>query len=271
MSSVTLLDNTRRLNAILHKKNSGKVAFSDICDEMSNILCANVCVLSKKGKILGKGIFKEIKVLDSFENLSVGDLVDDRFNRRMGDILSTKENVYLQTLGFSEEESQMYQAILTPIDIAGERCGNLFIYKYSPFYNLENNQNNADIRVKKPFSIDDIIICEYGATVVGLEMLRALSEESQEEERKVHGIQNALSTLTSSELEAVERIFKELSGCEGVLVASKIADKAGITRSVIVNALRKLESAEIISSRSAGMKGTYIKVLNELIYDMLEK
>jgi len=55
-----------------------------------------------------------------------------------------------------------------------------------------------------------------------------------------------------------------------LLVASKIADEAGITRSVIVNALRKFESAGIIESRSLGMKGTYIKVLNEHIFEELD-
>ncbi len=40
-----------------------------------------------------------------------------------------------------------------------------------------------------------------------------------------------------------------------VIVASKVADRVGITRSVIVNALRKLESAGVIESRSLGMKG----------------
>jgi transcriptional pleiotropic repressor len=54
-------------------------------------------------------------------------------------------------------------------------------------------------------------------------------------------------------------------------VASKIADRVGITRSVIVNALRKFESAGIIESRSSGMKGTYIKVLNDYIFEELEE
>ena len=51
---------------------------------------------------------------------------------------------------------------------------------------------------------------------------------------------------------------------------SKIADRVGITRSVIVNALRKFESAGVIESRSSGMKGTYIKVLNDVIFDELK-
>ena len=54
-------------------------------------------------------------------------------------------------------------------------------------------------------------------------------------------------------------------------MASKIADKAGITRSVVVNALRKFESAGVILSRSSGMKGTYIKVLNDAVYDELDE
>ena len=65
-------------------------------------------------------------------------------------------------------------------------------------------------------------------------------------------------------------IFEELDGNEGILVASKIADRVGITRSVIVNALRKFESAGVIESRSSGMKGTYIKVLNDVIFEELK-
>ena len=62
-----------------------------------------------------------------------------------------------------------------------------------------------------------------------------------------------------------------MDGKEGILVASKTADRVGITRSVIVNALRKFESAGVIESRSSGMKGTYIKVLNDVVFDELDK
>ncbi|HTG68743.1 MAG TPA: hypothetical protein VL921_05750 [Candidatus Udaeobacter sp.] len=44
-----------------------------------------------------------------------------------------------------------------------------------------------------------------------------------------------------------------------------------MTRSVIVNALRKLESAGVIETRSLGMKGTYIKILNQQLLQELEK
>ena len=80
-------------------------------------------------------------------------------------------------------------------------------------------------------------------------------------------MRGAIQTLSFSELEAVTHIFSELNGTEGVLVASKIADRVGITRSVIVNALRKFESAGVIESRSSGMRGTYIKILNDAVFE----
>lgn len=55
-------------------------------------------------------------------------------------------------------------------------------------------------------------------------------------------------------------------------MASRIADEAEITRSVIVNALRKLASANVIESRSlGGMKGTYLRILNPEIRKEFEK
>ncbi len=84
-------------------------------------------------------------------------------------------------------------------------------------------------------------------------------------------MKSAINTLSFSELDAITHIFEELDGNEGILVASKIADRVGITRSVIVNALRKFESAGVIESRSSGMKGTYIKVLNDVVFDELKQ
>ena len=112
---------------------------------------------------------------------------------------------------------------------------------------------------------------EYGATVVGMEILRARTEKMEEEARKRAAVQIALGTLSYSEMDAVQHIFEQLEGEEGLLVASKIADRVGITRSVIVNALRKFESAGVIESKSLGMKGTYIRVLNDRLLEELER
>ena len=251
--SVQLLDKTRKINKLLHNNNSSKVVFNDICDVLTEILDSNVLVVSKKGKVLGGSKCGSVPYLEELLVRDIGRYIDDMLNERLLSILSTKENVNLQTLGFSSDNTKGYQALITPIDIAGERLGTLFIYKKDELY-----------------EIDDIILSEYGTTVVGLEMLRSVNEESAEETRKENIVQSAISTLSYSELEAIIHIFEELDGSEGILVASKIADRVGITRSVIVNALRKFESAGVIESRSSGMKGTYIKVVNDFVFTELE-
>ena len=232
--SVQLLDKTRKINKLLHNNNSSKVVFNDICAVLTEILDSNVLVVSKKGKILGVSKCDHVREIHELITEAVGS--------------------HLETLGFSADAVEGCQAIITPIDIAGERLGTLFIYKQDATY-----------------SIDDIILSEYGTAVVGLEMLRSVNEESAEETRKEHVVQAPISTLSFSELEAIIHIFKELNGTEGILVASKVADRVGITRSVIVNALRKFESAGVIESRSSGMKGTYIKVLNDYVFTELER
>ncbi|MCM1025704.1 MAG: GTP-sensing pleiotropic transcriptional regulator CodY [Roseburia sp.] len=254
MSSVQLLDKTRKIGKLLHNNNSSKVVFNDICRVMREILNSNVLVISRKGKVLGIGMSDGIEPIREMIDEKVGGFIDSALNERLLGVLSTKENVNLGTLGFEHTDVARFQAIVSPIEIAAERLGTLFVYKCDD-----------------PYDIDDIILCEYGSTVVGLEMLRAVNEESAEESRKVAVVKSAISTLSFSEMEAITHIFDELNGMEGILVASKIADRVGITRSVIVNALRKFESAGVIESRSSGMKGTYIKVLNDVVFDEIEE
>lgn len=251
--SVQLLDKTRKINKLLHNNNSTKVVFNDICKVMMECLDSNILVISKKGKVLGVSLCPGVEEITELIDDKVGGYVDELLNDRFLSVLSTKENVNLATLGFVGENTSKYTAIINPIEIAGERLGTVFMYRFSPTYD-----------------IDDIIVSEYGTTVVGLEMMRSVNEENVEENRKIQVVKSAFSTLSFSELEAIIHIFDELDGEEGILVASKIADRVGITRSVIVNALRKFESAGVIESRSSGMKGTYIKVLNDYIFDELK-
>jgi len=145
-------------------------------------------------------------------------------------------------------------AAVVPIFGRGERLGSLVIAKASGEVTNE-----------------DLILVEQAAVAIGFELLREREAVAQEEARKRLMVKIAFSTLSYSELEAIVNILGELEGNEGLLVASKIADRVGITRSVIVNALRKFESADLIETRSLGMKGTFIKVKNEFLFDELHK
>lgn len=93
-------------------------------------------------------------------------------------------------------------------------------------------------------------------------------------ENKIHqkiSARNALGTLSYSEYRIILHILDELNNQdETIIVASQMADKIGITRSVAVNALKKLQSGKVFETKSKGAKGTLIKLINPAIYKEVE-
>lgn len=254
----TLLDKTRKLNKILQKSGAEPVVFNDICKLLSDVLACNVYIVSRKGKILGYNFAGNFEC-DIVKEKVINEMrFPDSYNSKLMNISETHANLHNEGLCvFSEDgDCNLDNKISTIVPIVGnrERLGTLLLARFGD-----------------SFTDDDLVLVEYSATIVGLEILRAKTDEIEEEARKKAIVQLAIGTLSYSELEAVEHIFNELEGSEGLLVASKIADKVGITRSVIVNALRKFESAGVIESRSLGMKGTHIKILNDKLLEELRK
>ncbi len=255
---MNLLGKTRTINAMLQKAAGKPVNFKEMSETLSGVIEANVFVVSRRGKLLGFAINQQI------ENERMKQMLEDRqfpeeYTQNLFNIQETSPNLDVESeyTAFPIENRELFKNGLTtivPIIGGGERLGTLIL-----------------ARLQASFEDDDLILGEYGATVVGMEILREKAEEIEVEARSKAVVQMAISSLSYSELEAIEHIFEELNGNEGLLVASKIADRVGITRSVIVNALRKLESAGVIESRSLGMKGTYIKVLNNKFLLELEK
>ena len=246
----------RKLNKILQTSGATHLSFKDLCTTMMNILDSNVYVVSKRGKILGVSLF------------------DDADSA----VVSTETGEHFYDL---EEQEKLMKINETLFNITEDRLLELFkndIGSYSKFATIVPVIGNAQrlgtfiiARRESSYLEEDLILAEYAATIIGLEIIRAKSDAHEEVVRKKAVVQMAISTLSYSEFEAVIHIFEELNGDEGLLIASKIADKAGITRSVIVNALRKFESAGVIETRSLGMKGTYIKVLNDYLLLELNK
>ncbi|WP_226578746.1 GTP-sensing pleiotropic transcriptional regulator CodY [Halobacillus litoralis] len=255
---MNLLDRARKINAMLQKTTGKSVDFNDMSATLGDVIEANTFVLSRRGKLLGFAINQEI------ENERMKDMLSQRqfpqeYTQNLFNIQETTSDIDIDSeyTAFPVENRELFENGLTtivPIIGGGQRLGTLILSR------LNGNFNN-----------DDLLLAEYGATVVGMEILHEKTEEIEQEARSKAVVQMAISSLSYSELEAIEHIFDELEGNEGLLVASKIADRVGITRSVIVNALRKLESAGVIESRSLGMKGTYIKVLNNNFLLELQK
>ncbi len=254
-----LLQKTRQLNNLILGGAGKPVNFSEVAMVLSSSLDANVYVVSKKGKLLGYSLLDQFECEVMIEKVLDQRRFPDDYNQRIINTQETRANIKQKNKEcvFATREDCLFSSKLTtivPVKGGGERLGTLILARF-----------------KSQFSPSDLILAEYAAAVVGMEILRSRNEKMEEKARKRAAVHMALGSLSFSEQEAVEHIFAELSGNEGLIIASKIADRAGITRSVIVNALRKFESAGVIESRSLGMKGTHIKVLNEFLLEEIEK
>ena len=234
-----LLEKTRKINKLLQR--GEKVEYNAIARLLRDVIGANIYIVGRKGGVKGSAL------QDDFEC--------DIMREQVLDVKNFPQK-YLEcsfvkgTKCFFDQK----KTTIVPIYGNGERIGTLIVAKYD-----------------KPFDDEDLLLAEYAATVIGVEILHERAAKVEEEVRKKAMVQIAFSTLSYSELEAIVNILGELKGMEGLLVASKIADRVGITRSVIVNALRKFESAGLIETKSLGMKGTYIRIKNEFLLEELRK
>ena len=252
-----LLNKTRKINKLLQKGDS--VEYGDIAKLLCDIIQANTYIVDRDGYVKGYALIHEFEC-DTMREEVLDDMhfPEDYLAFIMG-VRDTLPNIphQDQNCSFVSDTKCIFKGKMTtivPIYGNGERIGTLIVAKYDD-----------------TFTDEDLLLAEYAATVLGVEILHERAAIIAEEARKKAMVQIAFNTLSYSELEAIVNIIGELDGSEGLLVASKIADRVGITRSVIVNALRKFESAGLIETKSLGMKGTYIRVLNPLLFDELKK
>ena len=254
-----LLSKTRKLNRLLQKAAGNPVSFMEMSEVLRDLIAANILVVSRKGKILGYALAGGIESESLLRMITEDRRLPEEYNnllKKIGETSSSDdpESPYHMFTERIHEFFGLTHLTIIPIIGGGDRLGTLVL-----------------TRKDNPFIDDDLIMAEYGSTIIGMEILRERAEEIEMEARSKAAVQVAVNSLSYSEMEAVDHIIEELNAKEGLLVASKIADRVGITRSVIVNALRKLESAGVIETRSLGMKGTYIKILNDQLVQSLAK
>lgn len=250
-----LLEKVRKLNWMLQQSVEGFFSFNELCAILSELMDANIYIANKRGKVIGV----HYKVHSDSTTITDPETGKEHFPNEYNEellritetVINLKGEEVLEIFKYDHDSCDKLHCVV-PVWGGKERMGTMIMSRYAP-----------------NFGDEDVVLAEYGATVVGLEIERRKALEAEEDERKLSVVRMAIGTLSYSEAEAVKQIFKELPGNEGLLVASKIADRSGITRSVIVNALRKLESAGVIESRSLGMKGTHIKIINSKFKDEL--
>ena len=252
-----LLEKTRLVGRTFQAKREGEpLNYTKLSKMLSEFSTANVYIVNKAGTLLGYSWLPEYKskaLSDSFKDGVMPEEFVIRMNR-CRDSEIHDEDAFLfddEDTGERPEKHLMYVPI---IGADAERLGTIML-----------------VRFHAPFLVEDVLLAEYLGMIAGLYILNERAKELEENSRNRLSVQMAIRALSYSELESMKHIIMELNGYEGVAIASKVADRVGVTRSVIVNALRKLESAGLIESRSLGMKGTYIKILSPLLLEYISK
>ncbi len=250
-----LLEKTRVVSRVLQaRKDRGTPDYPKLARLLCDLSAANTYIINKEGRILGYAWTGEYDCPIMAECLIDG-AMPQQYVEKANQIHESVLNHTDHGLCAYADQPCAYsnkRVVMVPINGAGDRLGTLILARFG-----------------YQFDTRDLVLAEYLATVVGIEILNDRGKSIEERGRERLVVQMAMRALSYSEVESVRHIIEDLGGPEGVVVASKVADRVGVTRSVIVNALRKLGSAGIIESRSLGMKGTYIKVLSPLFLEEL--
>jgi transcriptional pleiotropic repressor len=250
-----LLEKTRLVGRVLQNRIGNKTPdYQKLSKLLTDLSAANVYLIGRDGRILGYSWVSDYdcEIMEGF--LSGGYMPEkyvDNLNMARESVLNHTDN---GMCAYSDQPCRYSNkhVLFVPINGMAERLGTLILARFG-----------------NPFETKELVLAEYLATVVGIEILNERGRNIEERGRERLVVQMAMRALSFSEVGSIKHIIKDLGKVDGVVVASKVADRVGVTRSVIVNALRKLGSAGIIESRSLGMKGTYIKVTSRLFLEEL--
>mgnify|MGYP001221287023 CR=1 FL=1 len=246
---MSLISKIFELESVLKQE---KVGVDKLINLVSSIIGCNSYLISSQGELIASALPNSSDCTK--ETTGINYNLKPELKQRIGFVFQTTSNIPVDSCLFHEDYCVRANLFMTIIPVRNNRTTSAHLL-------LTNPQQLTE---------EQLVMAEIASLVTSIyfyENNASINEAEQGEEAKA---QMVLKSLSFSELKAISNVLMDLNGTEGYLVASKIADRIGISRSVIVNAMRKLESAGVVESRSLGIKGTYIKVKNLVFYEMLK-
>jgi len=228
--------NIDELNALLKKSSNNQEFLGSICDTLQNATGSKVVLFGDSGNVLSgaNNLPKELKFQEN------GNWYADK--QFYGNVkkYDTVESNLKDLSGFGKYSS-----------VVPMHNGSMVLFKENEFSEDE---------------MQDVKLCANNADI-------ACQTQKASKREKIETAKHLLEKeiLSFTELSVIEVVFERIKNNEGTVIASKIADELGLARSVTVNALSKLESANVVKTRSLGVKGTRIKVLNEEFLNVLKE
>lgn len=265
MENMQVLEKIRQINNKIRQTKISSIdmnedfPFQDLVQYLGVLLGANTYLLSLEGRVLG--YYGEYENMNSQRTKAMlsAKMIDPFYMDRLQNLQDTAANIASdddRSMVATENRDMFKDGRTTIIPIFGgsNKVGYLVL-----------------ARPNREFDAENLILGEYVAMVLALELgfLNMRIEEKNRQKRLI--VASAVQSLSFSEVQALRAIFRHADGARFRITASKIAADEDITRSVIVNALRKMESAGVLSSHSLGMKGTFIDAHNEENLDEIQR
>lgn len=222
-----------------------QIPFQNLLEKANVYMHADILMVDKKGVVLhyiGKQILNSLG-----KKLEEGMMLDAEDQMKLRRIEEMTVNAYT-----GSADSKIYYMIM-------------------PLYSKENRLGTVIFAGKNAWSQDCLYFMRLLTMCISREYALNEYREDVETRKLSETVHAAIATLSYSELSAMVHVINGLNGKEGLVIASKLADQVGVARSVIVNALRKFESAGIIESRSLGVKGTFIRVINPILLEEFQR
>lgn len=250
----TLLPKIQELNSIFNKSLTTFTPLASLCDRMCNIIGCNIYVFDSEGNIFA------YSVADKFEcPYTERSLKEKKLPSYYFDIFNTMNNAV----------TGQYEKI--PICTYGNvkicEFDDRYFSLYPIYLNYQKTAGMLLIRYGANFSQTDNILCEYASAIISLEMFQQRQLEIQQKSLEQAAVKLAVGSLSFSELRSVSAVLEQLDGTEGHIFLNAIAEQCYSTHSTVSGALKKLEAAGVISTKSQGVKGKYIKITNQKLYE----
>ena len=166
-----LLQKVQELSQLLTTSNE-HVDFYVVAEFLSRIMASNVYIVGRKGKILGYGVYEHALTDEWMHIMTEEQRFPGGFNKNLLRIeqsvanLQNKEDFYV----FTPEENDSFRSkniSVAPVIAGRERQGTLVF-----------------ARSERPFEDEDLILAEYSATIVALEVIHARQQKTEEEARE---------------------------------------------------------------------------------------
>jgi transcriptional pleiotropic repressor len=249
-----IIGRIQELNASFQHSIENSLSLQQFCEQLCKILHANIYFFYADGEIFCYATSPDYHCRHTDRSL-VERQLPSKYKTFFDDVQHSAFNVYEEFPGCTCEDVDKC--------IYSERY-----FSIVPIYYNALRATKAGmlmIRYGSPFAQEEEILCEYTAIVVALELFYRAQDSIKQDAMQIAYSQLAVNSLSASELTAAKVILDQIDGEEGIVMLVKAAAQAFVTQSVASSALKKLESAGVISTQSFGVKGKHIKINNQYL------